>query len=284
MLAAPAIACRAEPVSQLTWRARRVWTRVWGSSSRHLGARAVAVATDTVPQSSRLTPAAESLAALWTRLALPCLSGTDPLPLRALEATLGCLLMWAFSVFIYGVPRKLRKRTRQCPRRLWKPTSRCLTGPWKALVWTQAAQSPCPALVCSTPQKSRCSRRCSPKWGSLTASWGPRARLRQSGSLRLPPSPALGLRTGARGAAPTRVPVLTEGLSSSPLPLKRDGWAVLCCSCSKPSALVCCHSHGCLLSPRTLRPSPRGAVREALARHGAAVVPLRSWAPPPAWP
>lgn len=153
---------------------------------------------------------------------MPCVSGTDPLLLRALGATLNCPLMWSFSVFVHGFPRKFRKITRQCPRRLRKSTSRCLTGPSKALVWTQAAQSPCPVLVCSTPERRLCSRRCSPRWGSLNGSWGPRARVRQSGALRLPPGPALGLCAGASGAAPAHVPVLMEGLSSSPLRLERE--------------------------------------------------------------
>lgn len=60
---------------------------------------------------------------------LPGASDTDPLPLRALVATLNCPLMWSFSVFVYGIPRKFRKRTGQRPRWLRKPLSRCLTGP-----------------------------------------------------------------------------------------------------------------------------------------------------------
>lgn len=66
-LTGPAIACGPERVSRLTRGAWRVGTRVWGPSPTHLGA--MAVDTATVPQSSRLTSAAESLAALWTRLA-----------------------------------------------------------------------------------------------------------------------------------------------------------------------------------------------------------------------
>lgn len=206
---------------------------------------------------------------------LPCVSDTGPLPRRALEATLNA------DALLFCVPLWCSQELEEVKKAAYQRSSEVYVemSDWALQTSGMDTSSPV-SLVCSTPQRSLGCRRCSPKWGSLNASRAPSARLWQRGALRLPPGPALGLRAGASGAAPARIPVLMEGLSSSPLRLKRErpDCPLL------PSALVCCHSRGHLLSPRTLRPSPADAVREAVTRHMAAVIPLRSWAPPAAWP
>ncbi|KAM6247166.1 sperm-associated antigen 4 protein-like [Porphyrio hochstetteri] len=56
---------------------------------------ALATATGAVPWSSKLMSAA---VLQLCGQGLPCISDTDPLPLRVLVATLNCLLMWSFCV------------------------------------------------------------------------------------------------------------------------------------------------------------------------------------------